>query len=142
MNFHETKAGHVFFESQLPRLTKALEEIAAALSHLQPAMKLDARPDQELLSSLFYGSYDPERYQSHEQIRVLNRQVSQAEIALRKTLTPEADRMLDVYQRADNLRDDAVAEQAYASGFRTAVQMLLAGSVVPQTQGGGQNESK
>ena len=142
MNFYETKAGQVFFESQFPRLTKALEEIAAALSRPQPAMKLDATPDQELLSSLFYGSYSPEKYQSYEQIRILNRQVSQAEIALRKTLTPEADELLDVYQRADNLRDDAVAEQAYASGFRTAVQMLLAGSTTPQTQGGKQNEPK
>ena len=135
MNFYETKAGHIFFDSQLPRLTKALEEIAAALSHPQPAIKLNTVSDQELLSCLFYGSYDPEKYQSYEQIRILNRQVSQAEIALRKTLTPEADQLLDAYQRADNIRDDAVAEQAYAAGFRTAVQMLLAGSTIPRDQG-------
>ena len=141
MNFFETKTGHIFFESQLPKLSKALEEIAAALSHPQPILKLDTVPDPDLLSSLYYGSYDPERYQSHEQIVLLNRQVSQAEIALRKTLTPEADLLLDAYQRADNLRDDAVAEQAYASGFRTAVQMMLAGNPVPQT-GGESNDTK
>lgn len=140
MNFFETKAGHIFFESQLPKLTKALEDIAATLTHPQPVFKLDTMPDTELLSNLYYGSYDPERYQSYEQIIPLNRQVSQAEITLRKTLTSEADRLFDAYQKADNLRDDAVAEQAYVSGFRTAVQMLLAGSTTPQ--GGKQNEPK
>lgn len=141
MNFFETKAGHIFFEYQLPKLTKALEEIAAALSHPQPVLKLDTVPDPDLLSHLYYGSYDPERYQSHEQIVLLNRQVSQAEITLRKTLTPEADQLLDAYQKVDRLRDDAEAEQAYISGFRTAVQMLLAGSQIPQA-GGESNDAR
>ena len=137
MNFFETQAGHNFFQYEVPRLTQALEKIAAALSHPVPILKPAETPDKDLLTKLYYGSYDPEKYQSYEQIRPLNNQVSQTEKDLRAHLTPEADQLFDAYQRADNLRDDAVATQAYAAGFRTAVQMFLAGSTLPMPTGGG-----
>ena len=37
MNFHETKMGSIFFNSQLPKLISALQDIASALSKPAPA---------------------------------------------------------------------------------------------------------
>lgn len=37
MNFHETKMGSIFFNSQLPKLINALQDIASALSKPSPA---------------------------------------------------------------------------------------------------------
>ena len=133
MNFFETQAGYHFFQYKVPRITKALEDIAEALSKIQPVNNTDTTQDKTLLHRLFYGSYDPELYQSNEQIILLNRQVSQAEKALRETLSSVSDDLLDAYQRADQIRDDEVSAQAYAAGFRTAVQMILSGCMTPHS---------
>ena len=37
MNFHETKMGSIFFNSQIPKLIRALQDIASALSKPAPA---------------------------------------------------------------------------------------------------------
>lgn len=136
MNFFETQAGHNFFQYELPRLTQAMEDIAKALSHPVPVFKLTEAPDPDLLASLYHGGYDGERYLDFGQIRPLSRQVSQAETDLRTQLTPEACRLFDVYQRANDIRNDAVEAQVYAAGFRTAVQLFLAGNTLPSVTGG------
>ena len=41
MNFYETKMGSIFFNSQLPKLISALQDIASALSKPAPATKPD-----------------------------------------------------------------------------------------------------
>ena len=41
MNFHETKMGSIFFNSQLPKLISALQDIASALSKPAPATNPD-----------------------------------------------------------------------------------------------------
>nr|WP_300662992.1 hypothetical protein [uncultured Acetatifactor sp.] len=41
MNFHKTKMGSIFFNSQLPKLINALQDIASALSKPAPATKPD-----------------------------------------------------------------------------------------------------
>lgn len=41
MNFYETKMGNIFFNSQLPKLISALQDIASALSKPAPAINPD-----------------------------------------------------------------------------------------------------
>lgn len=47
------------------------------------------------------------------------------------TLSEDSVKQLEEYEMAISERTIAVAEQAYESGFRTAVQMIVAGLVQP-----------
>lgn len=52
MNFHQTKYGQRFFDHQLPKLTNALETIAAALEKKQAPAQLTAE-----VPSFFWWMY-------------------------------------------------------------------------------------
>ena len=135
MNFYETRRGQKFFDCQLPKLIQALEQIADTISQPapteQPELKYNIKPDKEFLQNLYYGNYEPDRYQEREQIRPLSREVIRTETALRKYLPPEGTKLFEDYYQAAVIRSDAVAEQAYEAGFCTAVQMMLAGCAAP-----------
>ena len=47
MNFYETKMGNIFFNSQLPKLISALQDIASALSRPAPATNPDGTAIQK-----------------------------------------------------------------------------------------------
>ena len=53
MNFYETVAGKRFFESQLPKLISALQEIAQGL-HQAPSVIPFPLDTQDILHDLFY----------------------------------------------------------------------------------------
>lgn len=57
MNFYETVAGKRFFESQLPKLISALQEIAQGL-HQAPSVIPFPLDTQDILHDLFYGQYE------------------------------------------------------------------------------------
>lgn len=84
-------------------------------------------PDKDFLQNLYYGNYEAEKYQETEPIKPLTREVIRTETALRRHLMPQETQLFEDYYQAVTLRNDAVAEQAYEAGFRTAVQMILAG---------------
>lgn len=135
MNFYETQRGQKFFDFQLPKLTDTLGRIAdtlcGAAPALQPEQKSGIKPDRDFLSDLYYGNYEPNRYQDRGQIKPLSREVIRTETALRQYLPPEGTKLFEDYYQAAVIRSDAVAEQAYEAGFRTAVQMMLAGCSTP-----------
>ena len=89
--------------------------------------------EPNFLHDLYYGEYETEcflRSRTKKQ-QVLNHTVSAAETALRGELskTPAALAAFEVYQTAAGERNSAVIEQAFESGYRTAMQMLFAGLV-------------
>lgn len=132
MNFHETTYGRRFFDAQLPYLIKALERIADGLPHTETAPPQGIIPDPNFLHDLYYGDYEPSVFKEQDKKQqVLNHTVSAAETALRGELskTPAALAAFEVYQTAAGERNSAVIEQAFESGYRTAMQMLFAGLV-------------
>lgn len=136
MNFHETKYGQRFFTAQLPGLIKALERIADSLDRGESAPQQRAVPDPNFLRDLYYGDYEPSvfREQSSGQ-KELNRAVSAAEAALRDVLGSESSavKAFEIYLLAAGEQQSAVTEQAFESGYKTAMQVLLAGGPVPGT---------
>ena len=112
MNLHETAMGQRFFNVQLPALINTLKDIAAALSRPAPSA-ISFPADPRFLTSLYYGEYEAD--------------VQQKEKALLPLLSSEASIAFEQYQTAVQCRNSAVLEQAYASGYRTAVQMFAAG---------------
>ena len=134
MNFHETKYGHIFYEGQLPRLIKARERIADDLSKSSSSMTGGVTVDPNFLHDLYFGEYEPSVFteQSVEQ-RALDRRVSAAEQALQQIFAgiPAAAAAFEAYQLAVSERNGATVEQAFESGYRTAVNMLAAGLILP-----------
>ena len=120
MNLHETAMGQRFFNVQLPALINTLKDIAAALSRSIPSA-ISFPADPRFLTSLYYGEYEADVFKPDKQA------VQQKEKALLPLLSNEASIAFEQYQAAVQCRNSAVLEQAYASGYRTAVQMFAAG---------------
>lgn len=128
MNFFDTQMGHNFFAYQLPQLIGSMNQLTEALSHapVTPTPQ-PISPDQDFLDRLYYGNLDAESYQSAEATEPLRQSVLQAQAALISQLTPEQRELFDTYQSIANARNTMDAEQAFRSGYRIAVQMLLTG---------------
>ena len=135
MNFHETICGRRFFDAQLPHLIKALERIADGLTRPKMSLPHGMTIEPNFLHDLYYGDYEPSVFkkQSSGQ-KELNQAVSAAEAALRNALqqSPAAVKAFEAYQLAVGEQHSAVTEQAFESGYRTAMQMLMAGLSWPE----------
>lgn len=128
MNLHETAMGQRFFNVhvQLPALINTLKDIAAALSRPAPSA-ISFPADPRFLTSLYYGEYEADVFKLDKRLTPFNQAVQQKEKALLPLLSNEASIAFEQYQTAVQCRNSAVLEQAYASGYRTAVQMFAAG---------------
>lgn len=131
MNFHDTKMGRSFFEHQLPQLIEAIQALTAALDRPARAITLPVEADPEFLSSLYYGSYEPGPFQQTPKAKKLTRAVNAAHEELEVLLSEEGQEKLVKYQDALTLRETFDMQLAYESGFRTAVQMIVAGLSQP-----------
>ena len=140
MNFHETKMGSIFFNSQLPQLTRALQEIASALSKPVPAIKLEDTDDPDFLHDLLYCMYEIEVFGNRAQFSSLDADVRQAEADF-LAVSGQSRELFEQYQQAADRRNDAEIERAFCSGYRAGVHAVLSGISAPQaaTQGGTQN---
>lgn len=127
MNFHDTKMGHIFFEHQLPQLIRSIQALANALDKPAPAVTMPVEADPGFLSSLYYGSYEPGIFQQTPEGKKLTQAVNAAHEELEALLSEESREKLVKYQDALTLRETADMQLAYESGFRTAVQMIVAG---------------
>lgn len=137
MNFHETKMGHIFFNQQIPELIRTLQKIAAALTKPSPAaIQLADTGEPDFLHDLFYGNYEPDIYGYVTVPSRLDQKVKEAENALLPALG-QSKRLFEQYQTAVSERNNAIAEQSYCCGYRTAVQMIVSGltTLPPQTGG-------
>ena len=138
MNLHETAMGQRFFNVQLPALINTLKDIAAALSRPAPSA-ISFPADPRFLTSLYYGEYEADVFKPDKRLTPFNQTVQQKEKALLPLLSSEASISNSAFRTGDltgqewanqaavQCRNSAVLEQAYASGYRTAVQMFAAG---------------
>ena len=126
MNLYETAMGQRFFNVQLPALINTLKDIAATLSRPAPSA-ISFPADPRFLTSLYYGEYEADVFKPDKRLTPFNQTVQQKEKALLPLLSNEASIAFEQYQAAVQCRNSTVLEQAYASGYRTAVQMFAAG---------------
>lgn len=127
MEFYQTQMGRIFFERQVPQLIDAVSALAAALSKPAPAAVLPVTDDPKILRDLFFGDYEPEIYKVSPEFRRFNQAVDQNYKSLVATLSEDSMKRLEEYETALSERNIAVTEQAYKSGIRAAVQMIVSG---------------
>lgn len=127
MNFYETKMGRTFFEHQLSQLINALQALTAALDRPVQQITLPVEGNPEFLSELYYGNCEPGVFKSTPEGDRLIQKLNDAHNALVETLSCESCEMLDCYLDIAAERSATDSRLAYESGFRTAVQMIVAG---------------
>ena len=151
MNFYETKMGNIFFNSQLPKLIRALQDIASALSkpapvanpsgtassNPAPAIKMDGMADPDFLHDLLYWMYETEVFGNRAQLAPFDADVTQAEKALLPALEQSRE-LFEQYQAAISRRNDAEIERAFCSGYRAGANAFLNGlfALQPRQNGG------
>lgn len=117
------------FDAQLPHLIKALERIADGLTRPKMSLPHGMTIEPNFLHDLYYGEYEPSVLRSRtKSSRYLTTQYLRLRPPCVGTLkTPAALAAFEVYQTAAGERNSAVIEQAFESGYRTAMQMLFLG---------------
>lgn len=153
MNFHETKMGSIFFNSQIPKLIRALQDIASALSKPAPAaldgtalfnpipaIKMDDMAEPNFLHDLLYWMYETEVFGNRAQLASFDADVTQAEGLLMPALAQSRE-LFEQYQSAVSRRNDAEIERAFCCGYRAGANALLNGLFITQDlqEGGKQN---
>lgn len=127
MNFHDTKMGHIFFERQLPQLIRSIDALTAVLGRPAQPVILPVEADSEFLSKLYLGEYESAPFQQTPEMAELTRAVNAAHEELEALLPESCHEKLMKYQDTLTMREGADLQMAYESGFRTAVQMMVAG---------------
>ena len=161
MNFYETKMGSIFFNSQIPKLIRALQDIASALSKPVtatnpdgmafpkpttvtnpdgavlpkpvPAINMDGMADPDFLHDLLYWMYETEVFGNRAQLASFDADVTQAEGLLMPALAQSRE-LFEQYQSAVSRRNDAEIERAFCSGYRAGANAFLNGLFAPQPQ--------
>lgn len=131
MNFNETPAGQMFFEHQLPQLIKALQSISDSLNRKSPAVKLPLTEIPDILKELYLGNYEASVFHDTAPSAALNNTVLIKQQVLMSSLSKNSLALFDDYCEAAVRRNNAIAEQAYRSGFCTATQLIIAGLSEP-----------
>ena len=145
MNFYETKMGNIFFNSQIPKLISALQDIASALSKPAPAInpggtallkpapaiRMDSMADPDFLHDLLYWMYETEVFGNRAQLAPFDADVTQAEGLLLPALDQSRE-LFEQYQAAVSRRNDAEIERAFCIGYRAGAHALLNGLCAPQ----------
>ena len=153
MNFNKKKMGSIFFNSQLPKLISALQDIASALSKPAPAapdgtalfnpipaIKMDDMAEPDFLHDLLYWMYETDVFGNRAQLASFDADVTQAEGLLMPALAQSRE-LFEQYQSAVSRRNDAEIERAFCCGYRAGANALLNGLFITQDlqEGGKQN---
>lgn len=127
MNFHDTKMGHTFFEHQLPQLIQAIQALTAALDKPVQSVALPVEPDPEFLSKLYLGEYESASFRQTPEGAEITQAVNAGHEELEAALPESCHEKLMQYQDTLTMREGVDMQTAYESGFRTAIQMIVAG---------------
>lgn len=125
MNLHETKYGQRFFDYQLPKLITALESIATEMAKKPPTIRLPVDIPADFLKDVYHGNLEPDAVPSPS--KPLDKAVEAAYAQLKEQVPPEIRHQLEAYRLAVEDRYDLYLDQAFATGYRTAMRLVAAG---------------
>ena len=131
MEFYQTNAGRRFFESQLPKLIRALEDMTEALNRKQASVALPVEVGDDFLRELYFGNVDigvnsTEGY-SNEKLKEIT--ILQEE--LRKELNEEQWKLFEQCSCKMTGYTSSEGCRMFQHGFRLAVNLIAAGLGMP-----------
>lgn len=131
LQFYETKAGRIFFESQLPKLISALTDISAAMKNRGMAYVIKPDIPEDFLADLYHGNYDPSGRPYTPKEAELTPEIVACQQQLREAVSADTWELIERYNDLMSSRRVIEREQAFASGFQSAMTMLVAGLSQP-----------
>ena len=131
MDFYETRMGQEFYTNTVPRITKALEDIAKSLNAPAPVIQLPQDIPKDFLTDLYLGNYDPSDEPEPEEIADCTAEIIANEAALHKAVSPDIWSLIDRTSTLLPKKGDILQAQAFAAGFRCAMTMLVVGLAKP-----------
>lgn len=127
MSFYQTPMGRAFFEHHVPQMIQAIQALTVALDKPVQSIALPVEADPEFLSRIYLGEYESAPFQQTPEGEKLTRTVNAAYKELEAALPESCHEKLMKYQDTLTMREGVDLQMAYESGFRTAVQMIVAG---------------
>ena len=129
--FHESMYGKRFFDGQLPKLISALTDIATALNTPKPVYQMKTEVPADFLADLYYGNHIPSGQPDTKEEAELTPEILACQRQLRESVSPDTWELIERYNRLLSRRGAIQREQAFATGFRSAMTMLAAGLMAP-----------
>lgn len=130
MNFYETKAGHRFFEHQLPLLTATVQELVRTLQKTPPVLQIPVEVSPNFLKDLYYGNYELDAVKDKEKTVEYNKAIIEIQQHLKELASSQLWDYIEKYRDTLDARSCYEAEQAFEAGFGTAVKMITSGLTI------------
>lgn len=131
MEFYQTNGGKKFFEVQLPKLIRALEDMTEALNRKQAPVVLPAEVGDDFLRELYFGNVDigvssTEGY-SNEKLK----EITLLQEELKKELNEEQWKLFETCSCKMSGYTSSESCRMFQHGFRLAVNLIAAGLGAP-----------
>lgn len=133
MEFYQTNGGKKFFEVQLPKLIRALEDMTEALNRKQAPVVLPAEVGDDFLRELYYGNADigincmTDIGDSNEKLK----EITCLQAVLREKLSDEQWELFEACSCKMAGYTSSESCRMFQHGFRLAVNLIVAELGVP-----------
>lgn len=126
IQFYETPMGKTFFQGHVPKLVKALTDIAGSLRKPTTVISPQSGDYDAFLTALYHGNLEPDEEPNNERQTACTQKIIAFQERLRSVLNRDQWLEVEHYRSLLEERHCADREQAFAVGFRCAMTMLAA----------------
>ena len=131
MEFYQTNGGKRFFEVQLPKLIRALEDMTEALNRKQAPVVLPAEVGDDFLRELYYGNADIGVGSTEGYNNETLKEITLLQEELKKELNEEQWKLIETCSCKMSGYTSSESCRMFQHGFRLAVNLIVAGLGVP-----------
>lgn len=131
MEFYQTNGGKRFFEVQLPKLIRALEDMTEALNRKQAPVVLPAEVGDDFLRELYYGNADIGVGSTEGYNNETLKEITLLQEELKKELNEEQWKLFETCSCKMRGYTSSESCRMFQHGFRLAVNLIMAGLGVP-----------
>ena len=131
MEFYQTNGGKKFFEVQLPKLIRALEDMTEALNRKQAPVVLPAEVGDDFLRELYYGNADIGVGSTEGYNNETLKEITLLQEKLKKELNEEQWKLIETCSCKMSGYTSSESCRMFQHGFRLAVNLIVAGLGVP-----------
>lgn len=131
MEFYQTNGGKKFFEVQLPKLIRALEDVTEALNRKQAPVVLPAEVGDDFLRELYYGNADIGVGSTEGYNNETLKEITLLQEELKKELNEEQWKLFEACSCKMSGYTSSESCRMFQHGFRLAVNLIVAGLGVP-----------
>lgn len=132
MEFYATDMGRRFFNSQLPLLIHALQDMTAALNRRPEAVTLTTEIKDDFLKEFYYGNVGIGISSVEGMNKEKLKEITLLQEELKRELNEEQWKLFEACSRKMTSYTSEEGCRMFQHGFRLAMKLIAAGLVVPR----------